>query len=299
MIDITADLIVNLNTDKYLNWLFSRKEVTEEDLIQRRALHSALLKSEGVPANKIKENDHFFINGDKRVKWWKKMPGDFYSQFKILRGLSFGQELNGYQSFFSESPLPPKYILETEFERMYLNMNKIFLQNIIYKVPIDDYTGLAFLIGQIDYLKYLNSPQIKINSNNINVNHPFKVQRKELAIKQIKGKSTVKFEDYLDDAGKKILPELIKEYEGARPLEYAYMICALIKCEIALPGIKSNLSQLYRALYEIFPLIGNGSGFRNNLSRLANPSFSQDEELEIHEGKINHLLASLKNPPAK
>jgi len=123
---------------------------------------------------------------------------------------------------------------------------------------------------------------------------PYRIDQKSKTIGLGKPEFTY-FEDFLTEEGKKLIPFLLKQYKGAKPQQFAFMLFALYDLNVLdiNPAIYDNITQLHKALQSMFGNIGNVGGRYNlslNLQNINAATQYQQRQIKSHRKKIKKQL---------
>jgi len=161
---ISIELIVNLNVDKYIDWLFNHKGITKAELKEDAlALMQSHYREKNISNYRWAINEVFY-----KGKYWKEPTESAKLDFIFWRKDRFDTQMFWFESEKKGSPLPDKMIAEREGERIceHINSNPLYL-HLLFKLlngqVTDNYKKMAELIGNIDYLQFLYKVKNGIN----------------------------------------------------------------------------------------------------------------------------------------
>lgn len=154
--------INDLNIDRYLNYVFSQKSVSQKTKMD--SIEASIQK-------RIDQKSSFEVEYDyvmNQLKYWKEPTRKEKENFQIKRAESFEESNTTYENFIKGSPKSIQ-ILNREYESVILNRlseepyRNSTLDFIEGRLP-QDLSLLAIIIGKIDFLKKLHAPkEIKIS----------------------------------------------------------------------------------------------------------------------------------------
>ena len=153
--------IKDLDIDNYLDFIFSKKEISKETKEGAVEVLMELYKQKKTSLNKEICNDYVFNQNN----YWKEITQDERKLFGELRAKSF-EEMNAlFLNFFKGSPRP-RAILKKEFEvaiidrlskEPFQKTTSDFMEGLLTK----DLNILATVIGKLDFIKSNQLPKAK------------------------------------------------------------------------------------------------------------------------------------------
>jgi hypothetical protein len=103
--------------------------------------------------------------------------------------------------------------------------------------------------------------------------------------------SSIGFESFLTESGRKILPQLIKEYSSAKPKKICLLVKSLMNQKLLVSGADRNKTVLHKALTKKLGNIGSPQSFNYNMN-----INHTDADLREFNSRIKTLLNSCEVP---
>ena len=175
---ITSTKIKDLDINKYLKFVFSKKSISRESKKNTVIQYMTESNQEKTISNYRIWIDYIF----NKKNYWKELNQEDKNSFKELRKKSFNEMNDLYKNFIISSPKTTVDIVN-EFEEAIIArlteepFQKTTLELINGQLPKEIFK-LAIVIGKIDFIK-------KINQQKAVKNHINKIKSKELTINEI------------------------------------------------------------------------------------------------------------------